>query len=122
MRAAGTTGLVSMSGGSAGASETSLSSSPAGDGASVCAAAGLEARSASKMRRTRVTDGRMPSTVTGHGARFIFLITTLPPRLLRADRVVQSELQHAVHRLRFGHAQLGARADLFQPPAQRQVV
>src|SRR6266496_778936 len=123
MRAAGVTGFASMGAGGA-SSSVSLSSWDGavavgpGEGASGCAAAGLEANSASKMRRTRLTGGRMRSTVTGHRARFTFLMSPS----LRADRVVQAELQHAVYRLRFGNAQLGARPDLFQPPTERQVV
>src|SRR5881394_172046 len=118
MRAAGVTGAASTGAGRAGSSSVSVSSpdgavgAGAGEGASGWAAAGLEANSASKTRRTRLTGGRMPSTVTGHRARFTFLMS----RSLGANRVVQPELQHPVDRLRFGHAQLGARPDLFQPP------
>src|SRR4051812_33201502 len=121
MRAAGVTGFASLGAGCAGSASVSVSGAVtigAGEGASGCAAAGLEANSASKMRRTRLTGGRMPSTVTGHRARFTFLMSPS----LGANRVVQPELQHAVDRLCFGHAQLGARPDLFQPPTERQVV
>src|SRR6185436_20653320 len=71
---------------------------------------------------------RLPSTVTGQVPRFTFLMRRRDAavdnssRSLRAERVVQAELEDAVHGLRLGHALQRGRADLFQPPAQRQVV